>query len=291
MALPFITAYYLAIGTTQTNTGVITELSGGSYARLACAFSGTALTGLTQTVGPWVVATAPTPAVNSYYGMVFDALTGGNMLAYWTWSSPYTGSLTAFPSTTISMVFTGNYAQAINLAVTGGQASSGSLIDAGAQIGTVNGNPMLAGMRLNIGVGGTLSAHTGQGQWIASADIQGTAFVGGLAANSIQNGLTALSGGSVSGANPIMSAFINRITTVAASLDSVILPSVTLAPVGSMLYVMNSSGSNILGVWPDTGSAIGTLSANAVFSVAVKSNCMLTRVSSLLWISTPSVPS
>jgi len=125
MAIPFPTTYFIGIGTAISNLGVITELSGGSYARLACGFTGSALSGLTQTVGPWVVAAAPTPAVNSLYGMIFDAVTAGNLIAYWTWSAPFTGSLTAFPSTVINLNFNSYVSQALNMSLLGGAGSSG----------------------------------------------------------------------------------------------------------------------------------------------------------------------
>jgi hypothetical protein len=151
MAIPFPTTYYLGIGTAISNLGVMTELSGGSYARLACNFTGSALSGLTQTVGPWVVATAPTPAVNSLYGMIFDAVTAGNLIAYWTWSAPFTGSLTAFPSTVINLGFNTYIQQALNLSLLGGSGTSGSQIDQGSQIGIAQGgNPLIAGTRLSL---------------------------------------------------------------------------------------------------------------------------------------------
>ena len=162
MAIPFPTTYFIGIGTAISNLGVITELSGGSYARLACNFTGSALSGLTQTVGPWVVATAPTPAVNSLYGMIFDVVTlgSGNLIAYWTWSAPFTGSLTAFPSTVINLGFNTYLQQAINLSLLGGAGSSGSSIDAGAQIGIAQGgNPLIAGCKLTMQSGALVAAR------------------------------------------------------------------------------------------------------------------------------------
>lgn len=160
MAIPFPTTYFIAIGTAVSNLGVITELSGGSYARLACAFTGSALSGLTQTVGPWVIATAPTPAVNSYYGMIFDAVTAGNLIAYWTWNPPFTGSLTAFPSTVINIGFNTYVQQALNLSLLGGAGSSGSSLDAGAQIGIAQGgNPLIAGSKLTMQSGSLVPAR------------------------------------------------------------------------------------------------------------------------------------
>jgi len=162
MAIPFPTTYFIGIGTAISNLGVITELSGGSYARLACGFTGSALSGLTQTVGPWVVATAPTPAVTSLYGMIFDVVTlgAGNLIAYWTWSAPFTGSLTAFPSTVINLNFNSYVAQALNMSLLGGSGSSGSSLDAGAQIGIAQGgNPLIAGSKLTMQNGSLVAAR------------------------------------------------------------------------------------------------------------------------------------
>lgn len=288
MALPFPTTYYLAIGTAISNAGVPTELSGGSYARLACGFTGTALAGLTQTVGPWVVATAPTPAVNSYYGLLYDALTGGNLIAYWTWNSPYTGSLTAFPSTVINIAFSNNYAIAINLALLGGQGTSGSFIDAGAQLGTVNGNPMLTGNRLTIAPGGTLVAHTAGGQWVGALDVQnGISFAtmaGGVAS------ITALAGGSAVASTPVLSSFVNRLTVVATSLDSAILPALSFAPVGTVLTVINS-GAAVAAIFPDTGSNINALTGGSAFNLTNTLPAQFLRVSPVLWLTVPKVPS
>lgn len=286
MASPFPTTYFLAIGTAVSNLGALTELSGGSYARLACAFTGTAISGLTQTVGPWVVATAPTPAVNSYYGAIFDGVTGGNLIAYWNWNSPYTGSLTAFPSTVINVTLNTAISTALNLALQGGQGSSGSLFDAGAQIGTVNGNPMLAGSRLGIVPGGSLAAHLGSGQWIGSADVQGNLYSNSFGSGNINNGVTALSGGASSSSTPVLSGFFNRVTVVATASDSVILPSPVNYPgaPGTWLLVANS-GSNILKVVPDSPAVIN--SAATTYTLPVNTSVQFTRISSTQWVTTP----
>lgn len=289
MALPFPTTYYLAIGTAISNAGVPTELSGGSYARLACGFTGTAMAGLTQTVGPWVVATAPTPAVNSYYGLLYDALTGGNLIAYWTWNSPYTGSLTAFPSTVINISFSNNYAIAMNMAVTGGQGTTGSLIDSGAQIGTVNGNPMLAGNRLSIAPGGVLAAHIAGGQWVGALDVQNQLSFAQAATTNINNAVTALAGGSSTASTPVMTGFFNRLTTVTTSLDSVILPALSIAPVGSMVAIVNS-GAQTASVWPDTGSSVNAIAANTIMPLIALKSAIFCRISPTLWVTIPYAP-
>lgn len=292
MALPFPATYYMGIGYALSNAGIPSEISGGSYARLACGYTGTAMAGLTQTTSAWIVATAPTPAVNCYYGMIFDSLTGGDLIAYWTWNSPYTGSLTAFPATTISIAFTNNYAVAMNMALLGlGAAGTyGSLIDQGAQIGTVNGQPLIAGNRLSIGSNGQLNVHNEGGEWDGSLDVEDTLSFAGLATTNIVTGVTALAGGSSTSSTPVMTGFYNVLSTVATSLDSVILPSIANAPVGSMLVIRNS-GAASAGVYPDTGANINAHTGGTQFVLPTVAGCIFCRVSPLLWLTVPTVPS
>jgi hypothetical protein len=288
MAAPFPTTYYIGIGTAISNLGVLTELSGGSYARLACAFTGTALSGLTQTVGPWVVATAPTPAVTSAYGGIFDALTGGDLLAYWSWTAPYTGSLTAFPQTVINIQFNVQISSALNLALIGGQGSSGSLIDLGAQIGTVNGQPLLTAIRMGIGPGGTLVPHFGQGQWVGSADVQGTLNFGSLATNSVNNGITALAGGANTSLTPTLSGFYNRATTVVTANDSSILPPFSAAPTGSIIAATNS-GAAAMKIFTDAGAVVNA--GLTSLTMGVGTSCFFVRATPTQWITVPGTPS
>lgn len=290
MAAPFPTSYFLAIGTAVSNLGVLTELSGGSYARLACGFSGNAISGLTQTTSAWVVATAPTPAVPMIYGAIFDGLTGGNMIAYWNWNAPYTTSLTAMPIQTINITLNTYISTALNLALLGGQGSSGSLIDAGAQLGTANGNPLLAGCRLNINTGGSLTAHLGQGQWVGSMDVQGSLFTNALGSGNINTGVTALAGGASSASTPVMTGFFNRITVCATSLDSVVLPgpTTTVGAPGSLLLVYNS-GAAAAGILPDSPATINAAATTLVMATAT--GALFFRDSSTHWISIPKLPS
>jgi len=74
---------YLALYTVApTDTGGGTEVSGGSYARLAATFtvSGTDPTTATNAVAEFATATGSWGTVTSTG--VFDALTSGNLLAY-----------------------------------------------------------------------------------------------------------------------------------------------------------------------------------------------------------------
>lgn len=290
MAAVFPTTYYIGLGTAISNLGVPTELSGGSYARLACAFTGNALSGLTQTTTAWVVATAPTPAVPITYGLIYDGLTGGNLIAYFNWNNaPYTTSLTAMPIQTINITFNTAVSVALNLALLGGQGTSGSMIDAGAQIGTANGNPLLAGCRLNINTGGSLTAHLGQGQWVSSMDVQGSLFANAIGSGNINTGVVALAGASAA-ATPVLTGFYNRVTTTAVSLDSVVLPGPTLTngSPGSLLLLTNS-GAQTLRVFPDSGANINAAAASIVLTTGIA--CIFFRESSTHWVTIPSVAS
>ena len=80
------------------------------------------------------------------------------------------------------------------------------------------------------------------------------------------NGLTALAGGGQSGATKL-SATVNRVTTVATSADSVMLPA---ASAGLRVTAINA-GANSMNVYPSTGDAINALSANTALAVASNS--------------------
>ena len=301
MAAPLPTTYYYSLATaiggpgtytttTPTNTLSYTELSGGSYARKACAFTGTALSGLTQALTIFVVAAAPTPAIPILYGMFFDAsaLLTGNIIAYWELAQPYTTSLTAYPATTFNINFNTYVSTALNLALQGGAGTSGSLIDAGAQIGIINGQPLRAGCRLSISPGGSLVPHVGYGQLMGSADIQNTLFTNNFV-GSVQDGMTALSGGGTAGATPTLSSYINRITTSAASGDSCILPPLLSAPVGSVVNVIND-GVSISNIFADVGSSVN-VSGTLTMALGVGKPATFVRVSPILWKTIPLLPS
>ena len=86
----------------------------------------------------------------------------------------------------------------------------------------------------------------------------------GFEALSATNGITAHSGGGQTNA-VLLSAFLNRITTVAAGNDSVLLP---VSTPGTMLIVKNAAAANSANVYPQSGDAINALSANAAFALA-----------------------
>jgi hypothetical protein len=87
---------YLALYTVApTDTGGGTEVSGGSYVRLACAFTVTGNLATNTAAEEWPVATGTWGTVVAVG--VFDALTSGNLLAY--------GNLTASKTITSGDVF------------------------------------------------------------------------------------------------------------------------------------------------------------------------------------------
>ena len=84
------TTVYLALFTTATSdAGGGTEVSGGSYARQAVAFTaGAAGSGAADNTDPETFSNMP--AVTVTHAALFDALTGGNMLMHAPLSAPKT---------------------------------------------------------------------------------------------------------------------------------------------------------------------------------------------------------
>jgi hypothetical protein len=78
------------------------------------------------------------------------------------------------------------------------------------------------------------------------------------------NGLTALAGGGQAGATALAPG-INRITTVAAGNDSVLLPK---SYPGAIVLVKNAAAANSANVYPATGEVINALGANNPFALA-----------------------
>lgn len=146
-----ITGWY-ALGTGVSNTGTFTEAT--TYTRPAVSFTGTALSGLTQAISQITGPTGPVGGI-LYKGAIFDAVTGGNLLMYWDWVT-----LTAVPANFLAITGNVNFNDyvkaALNFSNAGGEASSGAALDKGSQIGTFNGQPLIAGSRLQI-TGGALA--------------------------------------------------------------------------------------------------------------------------------------
>lgn len=58
----------------------------------------------------------------------------------------------------------------------------------------------------------------------------------------------------------------------------------------NVAYILNPAGS-ALKVYPESGAAINAGAANAALSVPTVTGCVLVRISSILWMSIPKVPS
>ncbi|QJW98683.1 hypothetical protein [Frigoriglobus tundricola] len=92
------------------------------------------------------------------------------------------------------------------------------------------------------------------------------------------SGLTAHAGGG-QGTATALTAMNNRVTTVATTGDSVILP--TNFP-GMVIGVFNA-GANACNVFPDTGSNINGASANAAYALASGKNAVFYCLASGVW--------
>jgi hypothetical protein len=157
------TGYY-ALGTGITNAGVFTEAT--TYTRGTVTLTGTAASGLTQSVSQITGPTGPSGGVLTK-GAIFDALTGGNLICYWDWVV-LTTVPNNFLAVTANIIFNSYLQNALTLSSTGGAGANGSTIDAGAQIGTFGGNPMIAGSKLLISGGNLTSLGTDKVQEIGN---------------------------------------------------------------------------------------------------------------------------
>lgn len=253
-----ITAYY-ALGTGISNTGAFLECT--SYTRSATNLSGTALSGLTETISTITAPTGPT-GTNYFYGAWFDSLTGGNLIAYWQWNAPYIAVGTNFPGLAINVTFNTYLTAALNLGSIGGAGSSGSEINAGAQIGTLNGQPLIAGTKLGI-AGSSLVVKsfanvTGQQTFPNNVNVilQGTGQLLLVSATGITGGTTRTQVGATA-----LTAQFNRVdtsTAVAAGTnlgDGVALPA---AAAGLEVTVWNNTVNSIkvYGAGSDTVNAM-----------------------------------
>lgn len=98
-------------------------------------------------------------------------------------------------------------------------------------------------------------------QTIATGNL---AFTAGYSQVSAVNALTAHVGGG-QGSALALTRQINRVTTVASSGDSVLLPA---AIAGRWVTVVNAAAANAMDVFPQSGEIINALSANTAISVA-----------------------
>lgn len=146
---PAVGTVYYGLGTGISNTGGFLEAT--TYTRGTVSLSGTAATGLTGTVSQITGPTGPSGGVITK-GAIFDAITGGNCICYWDWNT-LTDVPNNFLTLTMNIVFNTYLQAALTLSNTGGSASSGATIDAGSQIGTAIGNPLIAATRLGLQAG------------------------------------------------------------------------------------------------------------------------------------------
>jgi hypothetical protein len=145
---------FFALGTGFGPGYVFQEVSGGSYARIAVNNTGTYQTGTTQTITTFAAATAPA-GLPMRLGAIFDASTNGNMLAWFEMPFPLTPVGTALPSTTFNI--------ALSSGVIAAMANLGDVFQAGSQIGTINGAPLIAGVTLINSSTGQLTYEPAQG--------------------------------------------------------------------------------------------------------------------------------
>ncbi len=88
--------------------------------------------------------------------------------------------------------------------------------------------------------------------------------IAGFLYESTVNGIVAFATGGQANA-VLLTALLNRVTTVAAAADSVKLPP---SEVGLTLELKNAAALNSLNLFPSTGENINALAANAAFGVA-----------------------
>jgi hypothetical protein len=93
-------------------------------------------------------------------GAIFDASTNGNMLAWFEMPGPLTQVGTALPSTTFNISLLSGVISSL--------ANVGNIFQAGSQIGTVNGNPLVAGVTLIGGANGQMTYEPAQGGFVSN---------------------------------------------------------------------------------------------------------------------------
>lgn len=147
---------FFALGTGVTNFGVFSEVTG--YTRPAVSLTGTATGGLTQALGAITGITGPSGNAIRY-GAIFDAITGGNCLCRWHWTLA-TRIPATFAAIVVNVSFNSSTSTQLNLSAIGGSGTSGTTIDQGADIGTVNDSPFVAATRLSIQAGTLVALST-----------------------------------------------------------------------------------------------------------------------------------
>lgn len=223
--------------------GVLTELTGGSYARLALALVGDFQAGATQALAAFGAATGPvastlTAATPTQIraGAIFNSASGGNQLCHWGWGPPASQTLitTAFPAVTLNLTLIGTLAASYNI--------FSGIMTPGELLGTMNGNPMITSTNLSI-VGGVLQVAVG--------------FTASVL--SIVPAVVSAAGTTQGTATPLTSQSV--IVTVSGSGAGVVA---TLP-----YHKVFNRGANALLLYPASGAQFEALGANAPVSVAV----------------------
>jgi hypothetical protein len=124
---------------------------------------------------------------------------------------------------------------------------------------------------------------TGIGRWYANG--LGTGFAGSFETMSYADGLTAHAGGGQNLA-PVINTMMSRFTTVATAGDSTTLP---VGVAGMNLIVINATATS-MNIFPDTGSTINVLSANAAFALAAGKTAVFVTTLAGAWHTIPLVP-
>ena len=115
------------------------------------------------------------------------------------------------------------------------------------------------------------------GAWFANG--LGTGYSGSFETMSSVDSLTAHSGGGQGSATPLTS-MLNRVTTVAAGNDSVVLPA---SANGLQIVAINAAAANSMNVFPAVGEQINALGANNAFAVAANKTATFYCVTAGQW--------
>lgn len=102
-----------------------------------------------------------------------------------------------------------------------------------------------------------------------------TGFLNESLATGVTAGTTRTQGGAT-----LLTAEINRVTTVGTAADSVILPA---AVPGLNIYVANAAAANSMNVFPNGSDQINALGASAAFAVAAGKTAVFVSANSGQW--------
>ena len=114
----------------------------------------------------------------------------------------------------------------------------------------------------------TIYFCTTAGAWTTNGIGEG--YAGSFVTNSYTNAITAHAGGG-QGSATLLTTVLNRVTTVATSGDSVILP----VSVAGMELLVSNNGANSMNIFPATGEKINALSANTAYALAAGSSASI----------------